>query len=64
MKPFVVYDAAGTILRTGYCQDHVIPHQAAPGQYAMEGNANVHKDVVFQNQVMTKEDARASGWQG
>lgn len=40
MKPYVIYNAAGRILRTGVCQDHMVAQQALLGESAIEGAAN------------------------
>ena len=39
MKNFIIYDAIGTILRTGSCPDEMVSMQALPGETAMVGAA-------------------------
>lgn len=41
MKKFVVYDATGRILRSGFCQDGLVAAQVVnDGEFAMEGEGN------------------------
>jgi len=40
MKPFLVYDKHGKILRSGICQDSTFYRQAHDGEFVMEGIAD------------------------
>jgi hypothetical protein len=47
MKHFVVYNAAGEILRAGVCTDDVLEFQAAgPSEFVVEAQADVEADAV------------------
>lgn len=47
MKHFVVYNAAGEILRTGICQDETFEAQAVgPDEFVIESQADVEIDSV------------------
>jgi hypothetical protein len=54
MKPFVVYDAAGKILRTGIAPD--ISIQPLDGEFVIEGEADLMNDRVVDG-VIVKKDA-------
>jgi len=54
MKPFVVYDATGKILRTGNAPD--ISIQALDGEFVIEGEADLMNDRVVDG-VIVKKDA-------
>jgi len=64
MKPYVIFDTTGKILRTGTCQDHMIAAQCRRGELAVEGRGRHDTHCVFQGEVMTKEKAISQGWQG
>ena len=46
MKHFVIYNAAGEILRTGQVPDMGFPRQAQDGEFILEGEADAEKDSV------------------
>lgn len=46
MKHFTVYSAAGEILRAGICQDDMLEHQAAPGEFVVEAQSDPEFDSV------------------
>jgi len=46
MKHFVIYNAAGEILRTGTCPEEAFSFQAQAGEFAVEAQADVEKDAV------------------
>lgn len=60
MKRYLVYDAGGTILRTGWCQDDMVQAQAAPGEFAMEGKAVDSINRVLDGQILTLEEFEAA----
>lgn len=43
---FVIYNAAGEILRTGTCPEEALSLQAQAGEFVVEARADVEKDVV------------------
>jgi len=55
MKPFVVYDATGKILRTGIAPD--ISIQALDGEFVIEGEADLINDRVVDGVVVRKDAA-------
>ena len=46
MKPFIIYDDAGRILRVGNCSEFDFEHQASPGENIMERNADPANQYV------------------
>jgi len=54
MKNFIVYNAAGTILRTGNCQDETLAYQAYSGETVMEGTANDATQYIVAGVVTDK----------
>lgn len=57
MKPYVIHDADGKILRTGICQDHMVQAQRRPGELAAEGRGRPDKHEVVEGEVLTKAEA-------
>jgi len=45
-KHFVIYDAAGNILRAGNCPAEVLALQAQTGEFLLEGEADPQTDAV------------------
>lgn len=43
---FVIYNAAGEILRTGSCPEHAFEQQRQGGEFILEGEADPGKDSV------------------
>jgi hypothetical protein len=58
---FLVHDAAGQILRTGYCALRDLQSQAGPGETVLEGQANdrLHKVVSGAVARKTSEEIAA-----
>lgn len=52
MKPFIIYDDAGRILRVGNCSEFDFEHQAGPGENIMERSANP-ADQYIENGLIT-----------
>lgn len=52
--PFLVYDATGRILRTGYCSLQDLAYQAGPGEIVLEGQANDRLQKVVNGRVTDK----------
>lgn len=55
MKPFVVYDATGKILRTGNAPD--ISIQALDGEFVIEGEADLMNDRVVDGVIVKRNTA-------
>lgn len=53
MKNFVIYNAAGTILRVGQADD--ISIQPREGEFVLEGMADIMLDRVVDGQVVRKD---------
>ena len=43
---FIIYDQQGKILRTGSCPAEEFYNQQQPGEFIIEGTANIEKDAV------------------
>lgn len=59
MKPYVITDAAGKILRTGICQDHMVQAQKRSGEFAVEGRGRHDQHEVVEGRILTKPEAAA-----
>lgn len=65
MKPYIIYDSDGVILRTGRCVDADFDIQAGEGESILEGycnDADNHKvidgEVVYSEKVSTVEEVQ------
>lgn len=54
MPAFIVFNAVGTILRTGSCQDGDLEHQAQAGEFVIEGVANEATQKIVNKLVVDK----------
>lgn len=54
MPDFIVYNATGTILRTGNCHDSDLENQAQAGELVMEGIANDTTQKIVNGVVVDK----------
>jgi hypothetical protein len=54
VKSFIVHDGE-RIIRVGRCKDSDFDHQAAPGQYAIEGEADPNRNKIIDGQIVSWE---------
>jgi len=54
MNPYIVYNTAGKILRTGSCPASMLEMQAHPGEKVIEGRANDYYQKMVGDKVVDK----------
>lgn len=59
-KQYVVYDAAGRILRASACEDDAIEHQAQAGEFVLEGTAELWMDYVKEGVIARRPTCPAT----
>ena len=57
MKHYLVYDAAGRILRTGTCDDGDLPLQAQGAETVIEGQASLHAHYIVNGEIVAYTEA-------
>jgi len=54
MKEFVVYNSAGTILKTGFCPEEIFHLQCGAGEQILEGSADDLTQMVVNDEIVDK----------